>query len=331
MERFHLIVAVVAGVAVGVALAVTRARPPEPVPVAQLTEEPVDAGPAPDAPPDGSVPHLGLPIGQVVNLGTKLAPLQLPRPPMEADDWLVRNPEWGQTFSQYVASHPNRPSAERTTIYVVALGDFEPAQVKVLDAVSEGLSTFFGVPVKRLAPLPLSVIPAESRRDPGPPYGEQILTDAVLEMLGQRRPPDALAVVALSANDLWPGGDWNFVFGQASLDDRVGVWSMVRLGNLQKNGPKVLRRTLQTALHETGHMMGILHCTFHACGMGGSNSLRESDRHPVQFCAEDEMKILWAFPVDPVKRYQALAEFARRQGLEEEAQFWAKSAEAVTP
>ncbi len=40
-------------------------------------------------------------------------------------------------------------------------------------------------------------------------------------------------MLALTTSDLWPGEGWNFVFGQASLSERVGVWSLHRLGNPQ--------------------------------------------------------------------------------------------------
>ena len=38
-------------------------------------------------------------------------------------------------------------------------------------------------------------------------------------------------MLAITAFDLWPGPGWNFVFGQASLTERVGVWSMARNGD----------------------------------------------------------------------------------------------------
>jgi hypothetical protein len=64
------------------------------------------------------------------------------------------------------------------------------------------------------------------------------------------------------------------VFGQASLADRVGVWSIYRNGEIdgdETERRKFLRRTLKTALHETGHMLGIPHCIAFECGMNGSN------------------------------------------------------------
>lgn len=38
-------------------------------------------------------------------------------------------------------------------------------------------------------------------------------------------------MIAFTNADLWPGEGWNYVFGQASLADHVGVWSIHRYGD----------------------------------------------------------------------------------------------------
>lgn len=148
-------------------------------------------------------------------------------------------------------------------------------------------------------------------------------------MLKTRRPKDAVAVLALTATDLFPQPSWNFVFGQASLDERVGVWSLARYGDAGKDYATVLRRTLLVAIHETGHMFGIQHCTTSECGMNGSNNLEESDRAPMAFCAECDMKLWWACGLSPAARYTALADFAKARGLTRDEADWRKRAEAL--
>src|SRR5262249_2268261 len=122
-----------------------------------------------------------------------------------------------------------------------------------------------------------------------------------------------------------PGKGWNFVFGQASLGKGVGVWSLHRLGDPELEPKTFLRRTAKIAVHETGHMLGIQHCTQFQCGMNGANHQDEADGQPMWFCPEDEMKIWWACRVDPTERYCRLAEVAARYGLEREAEFWRTS------
>src|SRR5690606_22427518 len=109
----------------------------------------------------------------------------------------------------------------------------------------------------------------------------QILSGYVIDrLLAPRLPPDAAAYVSFTASDLWPGDGWNFVFGQASLRDRVGVWSVARYGDPAGGAAafrQVLRRTLKVAVHETGHMFSMRHCTAYQCVMNGVNNQDESD------------------------------------------------------
>ena len=248
-------------------------------------------------------------------------------------EWLAAHKEPGQTFDQYLRSNPNRPGGALTTIYIQPLGELDDTQQQLIEATADLLGSFYGVPVKTLDKIGMDLIPAKARRV-HPSWGDkQILTTYVLgDVLKPRRPKDAVAVLALTASDLWPGEGWNFVFGQADLHDRVGVWSIYRNGDPHESeaGYRLcLLRTLKTATHETGHMFGMPHCTAYQCGMNGSNHRDESDRQPLAFCAECEPKIWWACGTDPVKRYRSLVEFAEKQKFEEEARSWKASLESL--
>ena len=56
----------------------------------------------------------------------------------------------------------------------------------------------------------------------------QILTGDVLNFLKSRLPSDAFCILAITMEDLYPDASWNFVFGQASPRERVGVYSFAR-------------------------------------------------------------------------------------------------------
>ncbi len=244
------------------------------------------------------------------NLETKLRPLATPLGPPQPGDWLAKYKEPGQTFAQYVQADPVRRTKKQNTIYICQIGDFSKAQNEVLERTREYLTAFFDMPVQTTKNLPLSAIPAEARRT-HPSWGdEQILTSFVLDqVLRPNRPGDALASLAFTSTDLWPGEGWNFVFGQANLREQVGVWSIYRNGDPAKSKEDFhlcLRRTFGTATHETGHILTMQHCTAFECNMNGSNNREESDRKPLHLCPVCLRKLCWNLQVEPVSYLEKL-------------------------
>ena len=265
----------------------------------------------------------------------KLTPLHKKLGRARPGDWLLYHKEPGQTFDAYLRCRPVLPRGRRRVLYVQPLGRFTDTQRKVVKLTAEFMGLHFNLPVKVRKDLPLSVIPPKARRV-HPQWGDkQILTTYVLDkVLRPRLPKDAAACIALTASDLWPGEGWNFVFGQASLARRVGVWSIYRNGDPDKD-PKTFRlcllRTVKTATHEIGHMFSMLHCTAYECNMCGSNSRAESDRRPLAMCPQCMAKVCWATRADPAKRLRALGAFCEKHGLKDEAAFYERSAGALAP
>ena len=222
-------------------------------------------------------------------------------------DWLSVHPEPGQTYRQYVVGRPTKPDKRRKVIYVQPLGDFDRTQRKIIKLTAEFMGIYFDLPVKIRKELPLELIPGKARRT-HPTWGDkQILSTYVLhDVLRPRLPEDACVLIAFTTSDLWPGEDWNFVFGQASLRERVGVWSIYRNGDPRQSDEAFrlcLRRTIKTATHETGHMFSMMHCTLYECNMCGSNHRAESDRRPLALCPHCLAKLCHATGADPQKRF----------------------------
>ena len=263
----------------------------------------------------------------------KLRPLHKKLGEPQKGDWLESHPEPGQTFDEYLACRPVTPRGKRRVIYIQPLGEFTETQRKVVTLTAEFMGRYFNVPVKISDDLPLSLIPARARRR-HPSWGmKQILTTYVLdEVLKPRLPDDAAAYIAFTTSGLWPGRGWNFVFGQASLRERVGVWSIYRNGDPDESDAAFglcLLRTMKTATHETGHMFSMRHCTAYECNMCGSNNRAESDRRPIALCPECLAKVCWATGGDVVDRYEKLAEFCEANGLDDAAKFYEKSLKAL--
>jgi archaemetzincin len=251
------------------------------------------------------------------------SPIPMPSP----GDWLAVHQEQDQTFEQFKASSPNRPTPNRNVIYFQPLGDFAAERSPSLEKLREFAAAFFAMEVKTQPSIPIEKFP--TRRNPFT-HNSQILTTDVLRFLKARIPADAFCILAITMEDLYPEASWNFVFGQASLRDRVGVYSFARYdpafyGEARMSGYEVLllRRSCKVLAHETSHMFGLTHCTFFNCLMNGSNHLVESDRRPLHLCPVCLRKLQWSSDFNVRARYSALEQFNRAAGFSDEAE-WLK-------
>jgi len=215
----------------------------------------------------------------------KLVPLHKRMETPRRGEWLAEHPEEGQTFKEYLNCNPVLPTKTRDKIYLLPIGKLEGRYNKLVSDTSTYLRMFYNLETKLLKSISPSLIPKKARRENS--YGTQLLSTYILnDILVPRLPDDAACIIALSKYDLWPGKDWNFVFGQANTRKRVGVWSLKRFGVDDKNVDykTVLKRTVKTAAHEIGHMFTMRHCKAFECLMNGSNSLYESEGRPLYMC-----------------------------------------------
>ena len=267
------------------------------------------------------------------DLVSKIKPLFQHKRPPEPGDWLELHKEPGQTYREYRAITSTPAVDHYSTLRIVPIGPLTDGQQDVLRVVTDFLQPFFGLKLAMNSAVPLESIPEDATRRFSFDGLPQLLTTYLLNavLLPLRQDTDA-AVLAITAADLWPGPGWNFVFGQASLKERVGVWSMARNGNADgrpaERGNCALRTTM-TATHETGHMFGIRHCIAYECGMNGSNNSDERDRQPLEFCPECQPKLWWACGLDPLARSRALAVVARRHGFPKLGESFDRQSEAL--
>jgi archaemetzincin len=268
------------------------------------------------------------PVEEARRILKALTPLHERKKPNRPGDWLAAHVEAGQTFEQYVSGQKKPIAAKYQKLYVQPLGFFSAAQDEVLKRTGNVQGAFFGMKLEVLKGMELKELPDSAQRINEHTGRPQWLTTYLMQsVLKPRVPKDAAAVLGLTAVDLWPGMGWNFVFGQASLSERIGVWSMARNGDAEGDEAErrlFLKRTLKTAAHETGHMLGILHCKLYECGMNGSNNRDESDRQPLEFCPECQAKIYWTCNAAPKRRLGELMELSKKFGLEEEARVFEK-------
>lgn len=294
-----------------------RTTPPAPAPAPEAAPEVRTAAPEPVAAP---TPELALDASAYPKLGP-------PRP----GDWRAAHPDdVANDFDEYVASDPVRADDERRVLAFLPVGEFDATQRGAVDAAAEFAGLWFDLPVRVLPAAALTDEPEQFRVRPaaaGPAGARQYRTSWFLNaLLPDRVPDDAVVLLGVTMADLYPNARWNYVFGEAHLRRRVGVWSLARYFPEFWDEPRdeaslrlALLRTLKVVVHETGHTFGLEHCTLHACAMNGSNSLDETDRAPLHLCPECLRKLAWNRGFDVAARFERLAAFLDARGLADEA------------
>jgi len=278
----------------------------------------------------GSTDECSEALRKALEAGTDFRPIPEPGP----HDWLAVHEESGQTFEQFVRSRLNVPDDLRRRIYLQPLGEFPAGKSPPLERLLQFAEAFFAmdVAILPLAELAAGEITTRTNSYTGQP---QLLTGDILAFLRRRVPDDAYCVLGITVSDLYPDPAWNFVFGQASLRDRIGVYSFARYdpgfyGEQVEDAEKLmLRRSCKVLAHETAHMFGIEHCIFFHCLMNGSNHLEESDARPLHLCPVDLRKLHFSVGFDVLDRYRRLRDFCAAVGFEDEARWLAKRLEQI--
>lgn len=157
--------------------------------------------------------------------------------------------------------------------YVGATADLRTdADREALAAARARAGAEFGAPMRELE-LPSIDFTFDAARG-------QCASIAVLDMLAREAPVDAHKLLAVTTRDLFIPV-LTFVFGQAQLNGRVGVVSLARLRQefygLPSDRGVFLDRAVKEALHETGHLFGLVHCPDRACSMSLSTGVRQID------------------------------------------------------
>jgi archaemetzincin len=258
------------------------------------------------------------------------APLPLPGP----SDWLAVHPEPGQTFERFRRARPNRPDAQRHTLHLQPLGAFGAGESPALEKLEAFASAFFTLPVRMLPTVDIDPRVISERRNPYT-RNRQLLTTDILKLLAQRLPPDAYALLAITMEDLYPDPAWNFVFGQASLRGRVGVYSFARYDprfygdSLSDSEALLLRRSCKVLAHEMTHMFGVEHCIYFHCLMNGSNHLAESDARPMHLCPVDLRKLHESIGFDVEAWYRGLLDVSLNLEFTDEAEWLKRRIERI--
>jgi archaemetzincin len=145
--------------------------------------------------------------------------------------------------------------------------------------VSDRLVAEFGLPVRMVEIPAVDFAYDVDRRQ----YGSA----AVLEMLLRLCPDEAAKMLAVIDRDLFVPV-LTFVYGLAQLGGRVAVFSLARLRQefygLPPNRELLVERAAKEALHESGHLFGLVHCADRNCAMSLATDIGRIDDRQAAFC-----------------------------------------------
>jgi archaemetzincin len=243
-------------------------------------------------------------------------------------EWLHRFHERGQTFEEYLNCEPITRTKERSRIVLLPIGPFAENQKQLLSTLREFTQIFFDCPTEVAQGIDLPAENFRVRNWAGRTWKQYLTGYFLYEVLPKKLPDDAICCLGITMADLYAGESWNYVFGQASPRDRVGIYSLVRYfpafwGERETPEAEIqaLRRSCKTLSHEIGHIFTMEHCIFYDCGMNGSNSLEESDKRPLFFCPVCLKKLQRNLKFDVLSRYEKLKDFFAKNRMTQEAQW----------
>jgi archaemetzincin len=116
----------------------------------------------------------------------------------------------------------------------------------------------------------------------------QYLSAALLRQMGaEEQPQERLKLIGLMDADLF-APVLTFVYGEAQLGGSCAILSTFRLHNAFYGIPPdekiFLERVAKEAVHETGHLFGLIHCRTFDCVMRSSTYVEEIDLKSANIC-----------------------------------------------
>jgi len=214
------------------------------------------------------------------------------------DDWLTNHPTPPEPFLTWQTKlSRNDVTCTRNKIYILPLGEFlsqgshsaakpkHHSEITFLNDLQVYAKLFFAsMNVQLLAEVPLVMLKCNTRNHK---VSEgvtrlQLHVPGIFTFMKNMIPDDAYCVLGVTMVDLYPKESWNFVFGRALLQDRIGVFSFARhhpdffndaksidvstLQELTPNNYQLLQwRAIKVLTHEISHMFGLQHCVYFSC------------------------------------------------------------------
>ncbi len=169
-------------------------------------------------------------------------------------------------------------------ITLISFGYFDQ---EILEMIVPDLSREFSFPVRtKVGNLDLSEFYDPSRR--------QYNGTSLLHKIKTEYASDSSKTLGLLNIDLFIP-ILTYIFGQALLNGPIGIASIYRLSNdrygIKKDDTTLLDRFRKEAIHELGHMFGLIHCSDPVCVMRSSTYVEDIDQKSHVLCQKCRAQI----------------------------------------
>ncbi|CAF3679650.1 unnamed protein product [Adineta steineri] len=252
----------------------------------------------------------------------------------DEDAWLSDHYEAGQTVKQYERLRKSQPSPTCNIIYIQPFGDFNGPRSPNLNIICDFSHIFF--PGCQTEILPSVEFDSKTKQrinqyTKQPQYFVPNIMNQLKKMQRKRHKREELFSIGVTMVDIYPNPNWNFVYGEASIDEGIAIYSFARFDPLfphtsiesytNEEQVLVLRRAVSTYIHEVMHLFGFEHCIYYLCLMNGTNCENEMDGQLLYLCPICLKKLYVLFRkqnFNILHMYQNLLELSRKIGFQQE-------------
>lgn len=246
---------------------------------------------------------------------------------------------YDKNLVDYIKSKPNKPNEEKKVIYLLPFGNIKPEIDSMIHNNVKYLEAFFQLPVKILpevtfeeilknANIKTRLVPEDdyyyfSKMKGEVPHTENLreqieASSFMNEYMLKNKPKDAVVVLGVTEQDIYIP-KYNFLFGNSSLKDGVGVVSTYRLVDY---GPETENTIRKVTSKQITNMFSIENVKDYECLLNFHNNIESQINGKYYLSPRALEKLKYAIGFDYNKRFKDLEQFWETNGNQQLAKYY---------